>query len=503
MTHRLFRGSFFLCLLLTMAITLTGCAAFQSVVEVVKGVVTTVKDGVKGAATFAKNTIEKAKEVIKPVTDAIGAGKDAIKQVKDIVTAPSSEKSAAPSASSAQERTAKSPDEEDDSTGAAAKAKTDVKTVVSTVKDKVADLSQDAKAATAKVKELVDKAVASKTKVEKEIESLSASLKKLSADDPLQNRVKEAIADLEGAKSCLEAVANGKVESQKDLDRSVKALDAVQKEVNRVLADSKAIGDLVMDTLKKAEDFFNQDWLKKIFGEDTTAKKADQPSTPKATAPAAPKSDTPAQKPADSTAAKPAEKAGEPSSYERNVAQHLKTIGMPDVYGNDNSKPYRSAIMAGAESLNSAFLKFHTNTDPDSDLFILQEELIKAEKLYAEKVKENDVNSGLFTGNSIETAAKKVKDARERLTKKWAEFKDLYQKTGALAVTAAADGKKVQEELTAARKKLGELKARGDVSDATAITNLIKQEKDLLKKSADLEKKVQAFATMTQVFGKP
>ena len=215
-----------------------------------------------------------------------------------------------------------------------------------------------------------------------------------------------------------------------------------------------------------------------------------------------------AEKAAAEKAAAAKAAAGTP---EGKFAEALKSLGMPDVYKGGDMKPYRDAISMGSEYLlpgdwakYSPLLKFHEMVDPYSDLHVLQTRLMEAQKLYAEKVNSNDVRSGwIVFGDSIETAAKKVEEAKAALAKKWNEFKPIYRQAVDAGKAAQADLKKLQEEIGPARKRLEELKAKGDPGDAGEITSLIKKCNDFEDTSRKLQQKVDAMGKMTAVFGNP
>lgn len=197
------------------------------------------------------------------------------------------------------------------------------------------------------------------------------------------------------------------------------------------------------------------------------------------------------------------------TAAQKNFANDLKAIGMPDVFKNGDHKPYRDAITAGQKLLPgdwahwSPFAKFSENYDPFSDLHVLQSRLMEAQKLYEKKVREGDVNSGIFRGDSIETAAKKVQEAKEMLSKKWGEFKPVYQQASQVANTAKADLAKINTEIGPARKRLEQLRANPNPSDAAEITSLLKKIEEFEKKSKECQEKCDAFSALTKVFGNP
>lgn len=197
------------------------------------------------------------------------------------------------------------------------------------------------------------------------------------------------------------------------------------------------------------------------------------------------------------------------TAAQKNFANDLKSIGMPDIFRGGEPKAYRDAIAAGQKLLPgnwanfSPFYKFSEMYDPFCDLHVLQNRLMEAQKLYEKKVREGDVNSGIFSGDSIETAAKKVQEARDMLSKKWNEFKPVYQQAGQVADTAKTELNKIQSEIGPARQKLEQLRANPNPNDAAEITSLIKKIDEFEKKSTELKEKVDAFAAMTSLFGKP
>ncbi|MBF0502229.1 MAG: LysM peptidoglycan-binding domain-containing protein [Candidatus Riflebacteria bacterium] len=219
------------------------------------------------------------------------------------------------------------------------------------------------------------------------------------------------------------------------------------------------------------------------------------PSTP---APKPAPTPAPAPKPAADTKAK----SDTEKAVERNYLAGLPS-GMPNILPQMDSAYYNAmdkaiGLMPGGWVTPSPLQIFRGGA---LDLFTLQATLHAANALYIEKVQENDTNSGILYGNSIDTAKKQVEDARAALQKAYDEFKPLYNQLKAQAKVAqdklngsAAESKQLASDLA-------QLKAAGRLEDSDKITAIITRQKAIEKDNKEFQNQVELFKPLNQLFG--
>ncbi len=193
---------------------------------------------------------------------------------------------------------------------------------------------------------------------------------------------------------------------------------------------------------------------------------------------------------------KAAKEAAKPIA-QKNYEADLAKIGMPNIFGKE--KEYLSAISKASE-LNGKYLHFSPYVDFGVSLHTLQYELLKAQELYEEKVREGDTEKflGIF-GNNIESAAKKVAACRERLAKAWGEFKKVHDEGKAQVKTIKADIDKAAAAKKAAEDKLAKLD-KYNPDNGKQVQELMEEIKNQQKTIDKLQKKVGYLDPLLKLF---
>ncbi|NLI76712.1 MAG: LysM peptidoglycan-binding domain-containing protein [Candidatus Riflebacteria bacterium] len=193
---------------------------------------------------------------------------------------------------------------------------------------------------------------------------------------------------------------------------------------------------------------------------------------------------------------KAAKEAAKPVA-QKNFEADLAKIGMPNIFGKE--REYLSAIAAAAD-LNGGYLHFSPYVDFGVSLHTLQYELLKAQELYEEKVREGDTDKflGIF-GNNIESAAKKVASCREKLAKEWEKFKKVHDEGKAQVKTIKADIDKAAAAKKAAEDKLAKLD-KYNPDNGKQVQELMEEIKDQQKAIDKLQKKVGYLDPLLKLF---
>lgn len=195
------------------------------------------------------------------------------------------------------------------------------------------------------------------------------------------------------------------------------------------------------------------------------------------------------------------------SHAQKNYEADLAKIGMPNILGQERA--YINAIER-ASRLNpkyNQFSPFHQDpfvygyyAAPGISLHTLQYQLFEAQKLYEEMVNKNDTEKflGIF-GNDIESAAKKVKECRERLAKAWSDFQKVHNEGKQQVAGIKSDIAKAQEAKKAAEDKLAKLD-RYNPDNGPQVQALLKEIKAKDEEIAKLQKKAGYLDDLLKLF---
>ncbi|RCK80769.1 MAG: N-acetylmuramoyl-L-alanine amidase [Candidatus Ozemobacter sibiricus] len=327
----------------------------------------------------------------------------------------------------------------------------------------------------------------------------------------LVNRDGQPITNAESAKvneaAAKEAAEKAKAEAEK-----------AAKEAAEKAAKEKAAKEAAEKAKAEAE-------KAKTAAEKAAKEKAAKEAAEKAAKEAAEKAKAEAEKAAKEKAAKEAaekaakEKAAKEaaekakadaekakSHAQKNYEADLAKIGMPNILGQERA--YLTAIDRAA-TLNPKYNQFSPfNQDPFGygyaapgiSLHTLQYQLFEAQKLYEEMVAKNDTEKflGIF-GNDIESAAKKVKECRERLAKAWSDFQKVHNESKQQVAGIKSDIAKIQEAKKAAEDKLAKLD-RYNPDNGPQVQALLKEIKAKDEEIAKLQKKAGYLDDLLKLF---
>jgi septal ring factor EnvC (AmiA/AmiB activator) len=199
-----------------------------------------------------------------------------------------------------------------------------------------------------------------------------------------------------------------------------------------------------------------------------------------------------------------AEKAAEEAAKNK-YQQIISSMGMPDLA--DNTKGYLDAMKKGAKLIDRGFLKSNSFDKfcypydyPMYNIVELQQMLRSAQQHYENMVDKNRTSRvlGIF-GDTIESAGKKVDQAKSRLEKAWGELKKSLDeaKTKSQELEKEVSGNKTR--IDAANKELSKLD-QYDTSNASQVQKLKKEIKDLTEKNSDAQKKLDGYQTLKSTF---
>ncbi|MBI3037646.1 hypothetical protein HYY75_01160, partial [bacterium] len=300
-----------------------------------------------------------------------------------------------------------------------------------------------------------------------------------------------------------------------------KILTSLNPETVRMMIDKKIITEEEWMALNPPQGYHwevEKGKVKLVKNDGTTPTPLPAPSEPKPSpkpAPAPKPKPEPSPKPAPTPKPKP-EPTPKPTPTpvdekkvegiaESNFKSFLSSNQIPDIAGKE--KEFYNAFNFHVTSIfkdgffgTSPFSEFTEPADHDRNLVLLQKQLKEALKLYERKVQEGAKGSSKFLGifgDTIESAGKKVEQAKARFLKQWKEFVPVYDKVKAKVEVAKSDIIRMNNEIKYSKKKYEELKS--DASNYKEVQRLAKLISDNEKQIPKEQAKVDAFAKMQAV----
>lgn len=202
-----------------------------------------------------------------------------------------------------------------------------------------------------------------------------------------------------------------------------------------------------------------------------------------------------------------------PNALER-FKKDLEKMNMPlivDTSGNWFSKKardYNNAIYKAA-SYHKDYWKFTyasyehefgVSVESKLDLYSLQYELMQAHKLYEQKVKEGATDKFLgLIGDTIETAAQKVMEAKQKLQNAWEEFKKVHTAAKNKLNLDKAEIAKLETQKKEAEEKLNKLD-RFDPQNGPEVQRLMKTIKEKQQKIDEISQKMSRMNEILNIF---
>ncbi|OIP31845.1 hypothetical protein AUK22_00625 [bacterium CG2_30_54_10] len=240
----------------------------------------------------------------------------------------------------------------------------------------------------------------------------------------------------------------------------------------------------------------------------TAAEKVAKTAAEKAAAAKAAAAKAAAKAAADKAAA--AKAAAEKTAKEKakarsevNYAADLAKLGIPSIVGRE--RDYNAAIDRAC-GLYPDFLAFMPHYEGDyyvqgMSLHTLEYNLQKAQQLYEQKVKEQDTSRflGIF-GDDIDSASRKVQEARAELSKGWSAFKSAYAKAKGKVNGIQGERDRAASAKRDAEAKLAKLD-QYNPDNGKEVQWLIEEIKDKQSDIDDFQKKIDQFEPLRKMFG--
>ena len=296
-----------------------------------------------------------------------------------------------------------------------------------------------------------------------------------------------------------------------DSDAALAAADAKSKQdaYNRIAAQAKADKEKADKAAKdkaasdkvKADAKAKQEASEKALAQATAEKeKAEKAAIDKAAADKAAVDKAAADKAAQAKSDAELAKAAE-TRYQK----MLNEIGAPDLA--ENSKGYYNAVRSGSELMSKGFFgttefyKFMNPTDfPEQNIPALQRDLREAQKNYEKMVDKNKTGRFLgILGDTIESAGKKVEQAKESLDRGWSSMKEALSAATAKAKELESNVASNKAKAGAAQQELNKID-KYDSSKADQVQKLSKEIKELNEKVSDDSKKLDCYKDLKSTF---
>ena len=288
----------------------------------------------------------------------------------------------------------------------------------------------------------------------------------------LAEKAKEAAK--EAVKKAQEAVETAKKAAEEALKKAKEQKDkAAQDEAKKKADEAKAA--------EEAKQLAEKEAAKKEAEAKAAAEKAKKEAEAKA-------------------AAEKAEKEAK-SRGEQNFLNDLKAMKMPNIA--DQRKEYDKAIWDATRFLPATFWKaspFYKFTDGPKHLVILQNQLLEAQKLYEKKVREQDTDKFLgIWGDNIESAAKKVKEAKGKLQEAWNEAQAVFAQAKEKATGLESEIKANNTEIASIKKELAKID-QYNPDNGPKVQELLGKVRTCEAKIKDRQEQLENYAKIKALF---